>query len=109
MPLGVALLLSRVVLLKLRRLTRLALRHFDDLFFIAWFHSKKSLDERFIDHPKMTMDEFNAISKGFLDWLSRSGANINPKIEIADLRQQNAGRGVGTPFRSSIVQRALET
>ncbi|KAE9962716.1 hypothetical protein BLS_010104 [Venturia inaequalis] len=40
------------------------------------------------------MDEFNARSKEFLGWLSRSGADINPKIDIADLRQQNAGRGV---------------
>ncbi|TID27664.1 SET domain-containing protein [Venturia nashicola] len=40
------------------------------------------------------MDGFNAISECFLSWLSRSGANINPKMEIADLRQQNAGRGV---------------
>jgi SET domain-containing protein 6 len=42
-------------------------------------------------------DEFNSISERFLSWLSCSGATTSPKIEIADLRQQNAGRGVGTP------------
>ncbi|QDS72847.1 hypothetical protein FKW77_007092 [Venturia effusa] len=40
------------------------------------------------------VDEFDSISQGFLSWLSRSGASISSKIEIADLRRQNAGRGV---------------
>jgi len=39
-------------------------------------------------------DEFNSISNSFLGWLSSSDASLSPKIEIADLREQHAGRGV---------------
>jgi SET domain-containing protein 6 len=69
--------------------------------------SSKHESFSFPNHPKdqknkihlagtMT-DTFNWQSSAFLNWLSNSGAEINPKIEIADLRDRNAGRGVGTP------------
>lgn len=41
------------------------------------------------------MDLFNKTSHAFLDWLKRSGAEISPKIELKDLRNIQAGRGVG--------------
>ncbi|KAJ4354074.1 Ribosomal lysine N-methyltransferase 4 [Didymosphaeria variabile] len=40
------------------------------------------------------MDPFNEASHVFLDWLKRSGAEISPKIELKDLRNMQAGRGV---------------
>ncbi|KAF9733637.1 hypothetical protein PMIN06_007849 [Paraphaeosphaeria minitans] len=40
------------------------------------------------------MDSFNEASHVFLDWLKRSGAEISPKIELKDLRNHQAGRGV---------------
>ncbi|KAF2446438.1 SET domain-containing protein RMS1 [Karstenula rhodostoma CBS 690.94] len=40
------------------------------------------------------MDSFNEVSHVFLDWLKRSGAEISPKIELKDLRNVQAGRGV---------------
>jgi len=43
-------------------------------------------------------DDFGARSVAFLSWLSKSGTSISSKIEITDLREQNAGRGVGTPI-----------
>jgi SET domain-containing protein 6 len=41
------------------------------------------------------MDPFNEASSVFLEWLKRSGAEVNPKIELKDLRNIQAGRGVG--------------
>lgn len=43
-------------------------------------------------------DDFVERSNAFVDWLRSSGAKLSDKIEIADLRQQHAGRGVGTAF-----------
>jgi N-lysine methyltransferase SETD6 len=43
------------------------------------------------------VDEFGPNSAAFLSWLSNSGATVSSKIEIADLRERHAGRGVGTP------------
>ncbi|KAF1974642.1 SET domain-containing protein [Bimuria novae-zelandiae CBS 107.79] len=40
------------------------------------------------------MDSFNEASQVFLEWLKRSGAEISPKIELKDLRNTQAGRGV---------------
>jgi SET domain-containing protein 6 len=39
-------------------------------------------------------DDFQAKSDRFTDWLKSSGAQISPKIELADLRHRSAGRGV---------------
>ena len=39
-------------------------------------------------------ESFNALTSRFLDWLERSGTNVSSKIELADLRLRNAGRGV---------------
>jgi N-lysine methyltransferase SETD6 len=41
-------------------------------------------------------DDFNAKSAAFLSWLQKPeiGASISPKIRLADLRDQDAGRGV---------------
>jgi hypothetical protein len=43
-------------------------------------------------------DEFTNRSAAFMSWLRASGATLSEKIELADLRQQNAGRGVGISF-----------
>ncbi|KAL1608453.1 Ribosomal lysine N-methyltransferase 4 [Paraconiothyrium brasiliense] len=40
------------------------------------------------------MDPFDEASHVFLDWLKRSGAEVSPKIELKDLRNIQAGRGV---------------
>ncbi|KAF2159865.1 hypothetical protein M409DRAFT_70755 [Zasmidium cellare ATCC 36951] len=39
-------------------------------------------------------DDFRARSEAFISWLEQNGATISDKIELADLRQQGAGRGV---------------
>ncbi|KAK3074636.1 Ribosomal lysine N-methyltransferase 4 [Teratosphaeriaceae sp. CCFEE 6253] len=39
-------------------------------------------------------DGFAANSQSFLAWLQQQGTSISPRIEIADLRSQGAGRGV---------------
>jgi len=54
-------------------------------------------------YHKIMADEFNSISNSFLSWLSSSEASLSPKIEIVDLREQHAGRGVSRyrPFRYS--------
>ncbi|KAK4501206.1 hypothetical protein PRZ48_007013 [Zasmidium cellare] len=39
-------------------------------------------------------DDFQARSEAFITWLKENGASISDKIELADLRQQGAGRGV---------------
>jgi SET domain-containing protein 6 len=41
------------------------------------------------------MADFDGASQAFLTWLQRSGADINPKIKLEDLRHAQAGRGVG--------------
>jgi hypothetical protein len=41
------------------------------------------------------MADFDGASQAFLAWLQQSGAEINPKIKLEDLRQAQAGRGVG--------------
>lgn len=45
-------------------------------------------------------DNFEHATETFVNWFRRRpGATISPKIRLADLRQSNAGRGVGTvPF-----------
>ncbi|KAH7087597.1 hypothetical protein FB567DRAFT_442801 [Paraphoma chrysanthemicola] len=40
------------------------------------------------------MADFDGASQAFLAWLQRSGAEISPKIKLADLRHAQAGRGV---------------
>lgn len=42
-------------------------------------------------------DHFQSQSDEFMHWLAgKPGVQINPKIRLADLRSQAAGRGVGT-------------
>jgi SET domain-containing protein 6 len=41
------------------------------------------------------MAEFDSASQTFLAWLKQCGAEISPKIKLQDLRNQDAGRGVG--------------
>jgi SET domain-containing protein 6 len=43
----------------------------------------------------MDADHFVSASNAFLTWLKQTGSTISDKIELADLRQQGAGRGVG--------------
>ncbi|KAH7386708.1 hypothetical protein DE146DRAFT_179397 [Phaeosphaeria sp. MPI-PUGE-AT-0046c] len=40
------------------------------------------------------MADFDGASQALLAWLQRSRAEVNPKIQIADLRNAQAGRGV---------------
>ncbi|KAF2031437.1 SET domain-containing protein [Setomelanomma holmii] len=40
------------------------------------------------------MADFDSASQAFLAWLQRSGAEISPKVKLADLRHAQAGRGV---------------
>ena len=49
-------------------------------------------------------DAFNTKTEVFISWLrQRSGATINPKIQIADLREIGAGRGIGVLEKHSFV------
>jgi SET domain-containing protein 6 len=41
------------------------------------------------------MAEFDGASQTFLAWLKQAGAEISPKITLEDLRNKDAGRGVG--------------
>ena len=41
-------------------------------------------------------DDFNQKSTDFMSWLGGlEGVTISPKIQLADLRERGAGRGVG--------------
>lgn len=45
------------------------------------------------------MADFSGAGQAFLTWLKQSGAEINSKIRLEDLRHAQAGRGVGKcPF-----------
>lgn len=48
-------------------------------------------------------DDFSNKTQTFHSWLRNSGATISDGIEIADLRQQNAGRGVGIVFKMTRI------
>jgi SET domain-containing protein 6 len=41
------------------------------------------------------MADFDSASQAFLAWLEASGAEISPKIKLDDLRNAQAGRGIG--------------
>jgi SET domain-containing protein 6 len=41
------------------------------------------------------MADFDGASQAFLAWLQQAGAEISPKIKVEDLRNAQAGRGVG--------------
>jgi hypothetical protein len=46
-------------------------------------------------HPPTAMD-FEAANEAFVSWfVNRKHAVVNPKIGLEDLRESNAGRGVG--------------
>lgn len=40
------------------------------------------------------MEDFDSASEAFLAWLKHTGAQINPKVRLEDLRSKDAGRGV---------------
>ncbi len=41
-------------------------------------------------------DEFGSKTAAFMKWLlQRPGTRVSPKIQIADFRDGNAGRGIG--------------
>ena len=42
-------------------------------------------------------DDFTEKTKTFLGWFGNQRTTISPKIQLADLRLHNAGRGIGTP------------
>ncbi|KAL5121666.1 Ribosomal lysine N-methyltransferase 4 [Pleosporales sp. CAS-2024a] len=42
----------------------------------------------------LRMENFEGASQAFLEWLRRCGAEVSPKIKLADLRSAQAGRGV---------------
>lgn len=41
-------------------------------------------------------DTFNEKTEDFLEWLKATGTTVSDSIELVDLRQQGAGRAVGT-------------
>ena len=45
--------------------------------------------------PDAEEDDFNRKSSILVKWLRECGTIVNPKISLADLRNKNAGRGVG--------------
>ncbi|USP75710.1 hypothetical protein yc1106_02984 [Curvularia clavata] len=52
------------------------------------------------------MADFDGASETFLAWLKHTGAQINPKIRLEDLRNRDAGRGVGVLNNSfTVLQR----
>ncbi|KAL1304479.1 hypothetical protein AAFC00_003469 [Neodothiora populina] len=40
-------------------------------------------------------DDFSERTRSFLSWFQSRRSNISPKIQLADLRYRNSGRGVG--------------
>lgn len=40
-------------------------------------------------------DDFQVKSAAFLAWLQKNGCEISPAVQLADLRERGAGRGVG--------------
>ncbi len=53
-------------------------------------------------------DDFTSRSAAFISWLKSAGAILGDRIELADLRQHHAGRGVGTAFlKQSLVLELL--
>jgi SET domain-containing protein 6 len=50
------------------------------------------------------MDPFDEASAAFLLWLKSSGAEISNKIELKDLRNIEAGRGVGKQYLLLVSQ-----
>ncbi|KAF7192783.1 Ribosomal lysine N-methyltransferase 4 [Pseudocercospora fuligena] len=47
----------------------------------------------------MDIDDFQSTSDKFLTWLKSTGATISSKIQLADLRDRAAGRGVGMAYQ----------
>lgn len=46
--------------------------------------------------PRPIDDEFDSKTAAFMKWLlQRPGTRVSPKIQIADFRDGNAGRGIG--------------
>jgi hypothetical protein len=56
-----------------------------------------------VDREPHGQGDFNGSSQAFVHWFEACGGFFGPKIQIADLRHQNAGRGVGTAFLSRYV------
>jgi hypothetical protein len=52
-------------------------------------------------------DDFGTKSAAFLSWLQVSGATVSDKIELVDLRQRNAGRGVGIASLERVLNVSL--
>jgi hypothetical protein len=42
---------------------------------------------------------FTAATAAFVNWLQTSGTSVSDKIDLVDMRDQGAGRGVGTIHR----------
>jgi hypothetical protein len=42
---------------------------------------------------------FTAATAAFVKWLQTSGTSVSDKIDLVDMRDQGAGRGVGTIHR----------
>ena len=54
--------------------------------------------------PDLEHDSFQAKSDAFWKWVQqRPGTIISPKIRIADLRDQDQGRGIGTIFIAQLT------
>jgi hypothetical protein len=52
---------------------------------------------------------YTAATAAFVKWLQTSGTSVSDKIDLVDMRDQGAGRGVGTMHRSTINNDSSET
>jgi len=53
------------------------------------------------------MDDGNyqAATVAFVNWLRTSGTSVSDKIDLVDMRNQGAGRGVGTKDRTTLPRK----
>jgi hypothetical protein len=45
---------------------------------------------------------YTAATAAFVKWLQTNGTSVSDKIDLVDMRDQGAGRGVGTMHRSTV-------
>jgi hypothetical protein len=52
---------------------------------------------------------YTAATAAFVKWLQTNGTSVSDKIDLVDMRDQGAGRGVGTMHRSMISNDSNDT
>jgi len=52
---------------------------------------------------------YTAATVAFVKWLQTNGTSVSDKIDLIDMRDQGAGRGVGTMYRSTANNDSDET